>query len=80
MFASRRPIGLVHAVTRVAGARTLLGYLPTVSIEQMYAQLWQLDAANPAGFTHMPNGAAAHAGGPTGRRGAEPARVGNPRH
>jgi hypothetical protein len=53
-----QPIGLVHAVTPVAGARTLLGYLPTVSIEQMYARLWQVDAAIAAGFTRVPNSGA----------------------
>jgi Questin oxidase-like len=50
-----QPIGLVHAVTPVAGARTLLGYLPTVSIQQMYGQLWQVDAAIAAGFTRAPH-------------------------
>jgi hypothetical protein len=44
------PFGLVHALTPVAGARTLLPYLPTVSIEQLYAQLWHVDAAITASF------------------------------
>lgn len=44
------PIGLVHAVTPVAGARTLLRYLPSTSTEQVYAQLWQVDAAIASGF------------------------------
>lgn len=50
------PFGLVHAVTPVAGARTLLPYLPTVSTEQMYAQLWQVDAAITSGFNVRPRG------------------------
>lgn len=50
------PFGLVHALTPVAGARTLLPYLPTVSIEQMYAQLWHVDAAITAGFVPSTTG------------------------
>lgn len=45
------PFGLVHAVTPVSAARTLLPYLPAVSTTQVYAQLWQVNAAITAGFT-----------------------------
>jgi hypothetical protein len=51
------PFGLVHAVTPVAGARTLLPYLPTVPTEQIYAQLWHIDAAITSGFVPRPTGA-----------------------
>lgn len=44
------PFGLVHAITPVAGARTLLPHLPTVTTGQLYAQLWQVDAAIASGF------------------------------
>jgi hypothetical protein len=44
------PIGLVHAITPIAGARTLLAQVPTVVPEQLYVQLWHVDAAIIAGF------------------------------
>jgi questin oxidase-like protein len=44
------PIGLVHAITPIAGARTLLAQVPTLAAEQLYAQLWHVDAAIIAGF------------------------------
>jgi hypothetical protein len=50
------PFGLVHAITPVAGARALLPYLPTVTAEQVYAQLWHVDAAIAAGFLPRPGG------------------------
>lgn len=48
-------IGLVHALTPIAGARRLLRYAPTVTTEQIYAQLWQVNAAIAAGFVQHPN-------------------------
>ena len=48
------PFGLVHAITPVAGARTLLPYLPAAAATQAHAQLWHVDAAIAAGFTSRP--------------------------
>lgn len=48
------PFGLVHAITPVAGARTLLSYLPTISSEQVYTQLWHVNAAITSGFISRP--------------------------
>jgi hypothetical protein len=48
------PIGLIHAITPVAGARTLLPHLPSVSTRQLYTQLWHVDAAIATGFTPAP--------------------------
>jgi hypothetical protein len=45
------PQGLVHAVTPVAAARTLLPHLPDASAERLYAHLWQVGAAIVVGFT-----------------------------
>jgi hypothetical protein len=56
------PFGLVHAVTPVAGARTLVPFLPTLSTEQVYAQLWHVDAAIAAGFTRVPEAGAIRSG------------------
>jgi hypothetical protein len=44
-------IPLVHTVTPIAAARTLMPYLPAVSIEQLYAQLWKVGAAITVAFT-----------------------------
>jgi hypothetical protein len=49
------PFGLVHALTPVVGARTLLPYVPAVSTAQVYAQLWQVNAAIAAGFVPEPD-------------------------
>jgi hypothetical protein len=51
------PFGLVHALTPVAGARTLLRFVPTVSTGQVYARLWQVNAAIAAGFVPSPGDA-----------------------
>jgi hypothetical protein len=48
------PQGLVHTVTPVAAARTLLPYLPQPSAHVLYAQLWQVGAAIVVGFTPPP--------------------------
>ena len=53
-------VPLVHTVTPIAAARTLLPYLPAVSSNDLYAQLWQVGAAitvsfTPAGGTGAPN-------------------------
>jgi hypothetical protein len=45
------PQGLVHAVTPVAAARTLLPHLPGASADDLYARLWQVGAAIVVGFT-----------------------------
>jgi hypothetical protein len=47
--------GLVHAVTPVVAVRSLLPYLPELSTETVYAQLWQVDAAIACGFL-LPTG------------------------
>jgi hypothetical protein len=44
------PVPLVHIVTPVAAIRTLLPYLPTVTVPTVYAHLWQVNAAIVAGF------------------------------
>jgi hypothetical protein len=44
-------VPLVHAVTPIAAARTLLPYLPTVTVEQLYGQLWKVGAAITVAFT-----------------------------
>jgi hypothetical protein len=44
-------VPLVHTVTPIAAARTLLRHLPTVSIDDLYAQLWQVGAAITVSFT-----------------------------
>jgi hypothetical protein len=48
------PIGLVHTVTPVAAARTLLDVVPAMSSDAVYARLWQVDAALLAGFAPTP--------------------------
>lgn len=48
------PFGFVHALTPAAGARTLLPYVPTIATEQLYAQLWHVDAAIAVGFARNP--------------------------
>ncbi len=45
------PVGPIHAVTPVAAARVLLPHIPDLSVETLYAQLWQVDAAIITGFT-----------------------------
>jgi hypothetical protein len=44
------PFSLIHAVTPVAGARTLVPYLPIGSTRQLYGHLWHVNAALTAGF------------------------------
>jgi hypothetical protein len=44
-------VPLVHTVTPIASARTLLAYLPAVSINDLYAQLWQVSAGITVSFT-----------------------------
>jgi hypothetical protein len=44
-------IPLVHTVTPIAASRTLLPYLPELSTEQLFAQLWQVGAAITVAFT-----------------------------
>jgi hypothetical protein len=48
--ADTHPFGFVHAVTPVAGARTLLAHLPDVTAAEAYAHVWHVDAAIAAGF------------------------------
>jgi hypothetical protein len=48
--------GLVHTVTPVAAVRTLLPYLPDVSVNTVYAQLWHVGAAIVCGFTARADG------------------------
>jgi hypothetical protein len=50
------PVGLVHAVTSAAAARTLLPYLTEVPIDVAYAHLWHTSAAIAVGFTPPPTG------------------------
>jgi hypothetical protein len=45
------PVPLVHTVTPVAALRTLVPYLPGVSLDNLYAQIWQVNAAIISGFT-----------------------------
>ena len=54
---------LVHTVTPVAAARTLLPYMAGVSIETVYAQLWHVSAAIVCGFA-PPLASAATTGAP----------------
>ena len=49
------PIGLVHALTPIAGARRLVPYVPSLTTERLYAQLWHVNAAIAVGFVHRPN-------------------------
>lgn len=65
------PVGLVHAITPVAGARTMLPYLPTLSAERVYAHLWHVDAAIAAAFLPAP-GSHGHQSGQDGQRGDPP--------
>jgi hypothetical protein len=44
-------VPLVHAVTPIAAARTLLPYLPQPAIEGLYTQLWHVGAAITVSFT-----------------------------
>jgi hypothetical protein len=44
-------IPLVHTVTPIAATRTLLPYLPDVSVHQLYGQLWKVGAAITVSFT-----------------------------
>jgi hypothetical protein len=44
-------VPLVHTVTPIAAARTLLPYLRAVSINDLYAQLWQVGAGITVSFT-----------------------------
>ncbi|HZA75121.1 MAG TPA: hypothetical protein VE623_01890 [Acidimicrobiales bacterium] len=44
------PQGPVHMVTPTAAVRTLLPYLPGVSVRAVYAQLWHVAAAIACGF------------------------------
>lgn len=48
------PIGLVHTVTPVAAARTLLDVVPALSTQAVYARSWQVSAALLAGFAPTP--------------------------
>jgi hypothetical protein len=50
------PFGLVHAITPISGARTLLPYLSSVSTGQLYAQIWHVNAAIASGFSARRNG------------------------
>ena len=52
------PFGLVHAVTPVAGVRTLLPYLDPGDHRLVYGYLWRVDAAIVAGFVPSPVDAA----------------------
>jgi hypothetical protein len=45
------PVPLVHTVTPVAAIRTLIPYLATVSLAEIYAQMWQVNAAIIIGFS-----------------------------
>jgi hypothetical protein len=45
------PQGLVHAVTPIAAARTLLPYLPEPAADGLVAHLWHVGAAIVASFT-----------------------------
>jgi hypothetical protein len=49
-------IPLVHTITPITAARTLLPYLPDVSVEQLYGQLWKVGAAITVSFTPAGNG------------------------
>jgi hypothetical protein len=49
-------IPLVHTVTPIAAARTLRPYLPAVSVDQLYTQLWKVGAAITVSFTPAGNG------------------------
>jgi hypothetical protein len=44
-------VPLVHTVTPIAGARTLLPYLPTSSVAGLYGSLWRVGAAITVSFT-----------------------------
>jgi hypothetical protein len=44
------PVPLVHTITPIGAARTLLPYLPGVSTEQLFGQLWQVGAAVTVAF------------------------------
>jgi hypothetical protein len=50
--------GLVHAVTPAVAVRSLLPYFPEASAEQVFAQVWQVDAAIVSGFVPVPAPAA----------------------
>jgi hypothetical protein len=54
-------VGPVHAITPVAAVRTLKPQLPDVTIEALYAQLWQVSAAIVCGFTPALHVAESHA-------------------
>ena len=45
------PVPLVHTVTPVAAMRTLIPYLPGIPLDNLYAQIWQVNAAIITGFT-----------------------------
>lgn len=52
------PFGFVHSLTPAAGARALLPYVPTITTEQLYAQLWHVNAAIAVGFARDPGATA----------------------
>jgi hypothetical protein len=43
-------VPLVHTITPIAAARTLLPYLPAVSVAQLYWELWKVGAAITVSF------------------------------
>jgi hypothetical protein len=45
------PVPLVHTVTPVAAARTLLAYMPDITAEDVYGLLWKVGAAVTVTFT-----------------------------
>jgi hypothetical protein len=59
-------VPLVHTVTPIAAGRTLLPYLPAVSINDLYARLWHIGAAITVSFTPSGLSAAAQAGTESG--------------
>ncbi len=48
------PQGLVHAVTPIAAARSLVPCLPAASVDALYTRAWQVGAAIVVGFTPPP--------------------------
>jgi hypothetical protein len=71
------PIGLVHAVTPVAGTRVLLPYLPDEVHAEVFAGLWHVSAALTAGMVPPdPRGPARDADSGTEADGREGAHEG----
>ena len=53
-FPDLDPIPLVHMVTPIGAARSLLPYLSGLTLEAVYTHLWQVSAAIVCGFTPAP--------------------------